>query len=233
LTHYTIEGIPTPRMMSQLGELHNFTNVTLERDFGYEHLPTTLQKLTIHELSLWEVSSGQLSAVLGSLAQLRTLRIAAFLTVELIHMLASLHFPHLQTFGFDLPNFTAADIEKFAFAGRADTDQDCILVHVPFVVEMLSTAFPVLEVSEVGTQNSGYQARNLVHLFDCSWMNQYVFPWLRGLTNRSSRLSLQFLNMPETCYLADIGFSENNLQSTVLSVANTLVASNSLDDYLI
>ena len=62
---------------------------------------------------------------MGSLAQLRTLRVAAFLTVELIHMLASLHLPHLQTFGFDLPNFTAADIEQFAFASRADTDQDC------------------------------------------------------------------------------------------------------------
>ena len=137
LTHYTIDGIPTSRMMSQLSELHNLTDVTLEGNCGYEHLPTTLQKLSVHEL--WDVSQGQLSAVLGSLTQLRTLRIAAFLTVELIHMLASLHFPHLQTFGFDLPNFTAADIEHFAVASRADTDRDCISVHVHFVVEMLST----------------------------------------------------------------------------------------------
>ena len=204
LTHYTIEGIATLRMMSQLGDLHNLTDVTLERDFGYEHLPTTLQKLTIQELSLWEVSQGQLWAVVGSLAQLRTLRVAAFLTVELIHMLASLHLPHLQTFGFDLPNFTAADIEQFAFASRSDTDQDCILVHVPCVVDVLSTAFPVLEV-EVGDRSSGHQARKLRHLFNCSWMNQHVFPRLRGLTNNSTQLSVQFLNIHQTCYLADIG----------------------------
>jgi len=214
LTHYIIEGIPTPRMMSQLGKLHNFTNVTLERDFGYEHLAglaTTLQSLTIHALSFWGVSKHDLLAALGSLAQLRTLRIAAFLHVELIDVLASLYFPHLQTFGFDLPDFTAADIEKFAFVGRGATDQDCIVVHVPYAVKMLSVVFPVLEVIEVWTHNSGYRAQTLVHLFDCSWMSQCVFPRLRGLTNRSSRVSVQFLDMPETCYLADIGFSENNM----------------------
>ena len=163
LTHYTIDGIPTSRMMSQLSELHNLTDMTLEG---------TLQKLPIHEL--WDVSQGQLLAALGSLIQLRTLRIAAFWTVELIHLLASLHLPHLQTFGFDLPNFTAADIEQFAFASRADTDRDCISVQVYFKV-MLSTAFPALEVFEGGSRSSGYQASKLMHLFDCSWMNQYVF----------------------------------------------------------
>ena len=69
----------------------------------------------------------------------------------------------------------------------------------------------VLEVIEVWTHNSGYRAQSLVHLFDCSWMSQCVFPRLRGLTNRSSQVSVQFLDMPETCYLADIGFSENNM----------------------
>ena len=209
LTHYTIQSIPTPPMMSQLGELHNFTNVTLERDFGYEHLAglaTTLQNLTIHELSFWGVSKHDLPAALGSLAQLRTLCIAAFLHVELIDVLASLYLPHLQTFGFDLPEFTAADIEKFAFVGRGATDQDCTVVCVPYAVKMLSVVFPVLEVIEIWTHNSGYRAQSLVHLFDCSWMSQCVFPRLRGLTNRSSRVSVQFLDKPETCYLADIGF---------------------------
>ncbi len=56
-------------------------------------------------------------------------------------MLASLYFPHLQTFGFDLPDFTAADIEKFAFVGRGATDQDCIVVCVPYAVKMLSVVF--------------------------------------------------------------------------------------------
>ena len=232
LTYYTIEGIPTRHMTSQLGELHNLTNVTLATQFGYEHLPTTLQKLTIHALSFREVCKHQLLAV-GSLAQLRTLRISAFLKVELIHMLASEQFPHLQTFGFDLPNFTAANIEEFAFAGRGDTDPHCILVHVPFVVGMLSTAFPVLEVFEVGACNSGYQARKLMHLFDCSWMNQHTFPRLRGLTNRSSQLNVQFLNIPETCYLADIGFSEENMYIAVWNVANIVVASNAVGDELI
>ena len=33
-------------MMSQLSELYNLTDMTLEKDCGCEHLPTTLQKLT-------------------------------------------------------------------------------------------------------------------------------------------------------------------------------------------
>ena len=205
LTHYTIEGNPTSRMMSQLTELHNLIDMTLEENCGYEHLPTTLQKLSLQEMLLWEDRQGQLSAVLGSLAQLKTLCVATLelLTVELIHMLARLHLPHLQTFGFDLPDFTVADVEQLAFA-NFDTDQDCILVHVPFVVEKLSTAFPALEVFEVGSRTSGYQARSLMHLFDCTWMNQHVLPRLRGLTNRSLR-RVQFFNIPQTCYLADIG----------------------------
>ena len=56
-----------------------------------------------------------------------------------------------------------------------DTDQDCILVHVLFVVKKLSTAWPVLEVFEVGSCSSGYQARSLMHLFDCSWIKQHCF----------------------------------------------------------
>ena len=77
-------------------------------------------------------------------------------------------------------------------------------MHVPFVVEKLSIAFPALEVFEVGSRTSGYEARSLMHLFDCSWMNQHVFPRLRGLTNRS-QLSVQLLYIPQTCYIADIG----------------------------
>ena len=125
LTHYTVEGNPTSRMMSRLSELHNLTDMTQEEDCGYEHLPTTLQKLSLQEMSFWEDRQGHLSAVVGSLAQLKTLHVAAFLTVEFIHMLASLHLPHLQTFGFDLPDFSRADVEQFPFA-NFDTDQDCI-----------------------------------------------------------------------------------------------------------
>lgn len=139
--------------------------------------------------------------------QLESLHVDAFLTDELIDSLCRFSFTRLHTFGFHLKYIM--DDQMHGPFSRVDQEMHDELVvvgvRVSDEVTKLSSSFCAVEVFEVWGDYAIAWRQQMRHYLDCSWMTQNIFPRSRGVTNKSECLSMDFWQVPETIYIANLG----------------------------
>ncbi len=163
-------------------------------------LPVSLQHLKIKHSRLDDPG---LQQAFSRFTHLKTLRLGFFLTTETVEVLSHACFPHLHTFGFDLPFY--ASWQDLIVYDEYDDEEDCTNLEVSSDMVKLSHVLPAVEVFEVWSSSYGGSAQDVLHILDCSWMDQRIFAKLRGVTNRCEHRYLHFGSVPATCFVADLG----------------------------
>ena len=151
------------------------------------------------------IASSKLARAFGKFRRLERLSLHNFFTDDATQVLSAVKFPCLHTLDIQMPCRCDTSIGQCPDQGILHSNSDIVWRSNPNAnASKLSGTFPRLQHIVIHDCCCQVEAtacgRGEVHIMQCAWMKQSIFPWLRRVTSKCWKSKLVLENLPATCH---------------------------------